>query len=233
MLVLGVILFTLVFVCGSLAHWLLRWVRGVRYFLVFTGAYLLSMSFIALIPDLFTAPHTSAYIGIGLMGGFLLQYYLEQLTGGIEHGHTLAASWGSRGLGAIFVGLCLHAFIEGGVLAYDGVTYAILYAIVLHKMPASVAFVVAMRAAKLSVRVRYIALGCFALASPLGLWLGLYTVNYVSLTQVQWLFAVVVGILLHIATRMLLEGTPQHRYDLRINVTILLGIALTVVQHIW
>ena len=78
--------------------------------------------------------------------GFFIQLLLEQLSGGVEHGH-IHAPHNATGKFAISVmlGLCVHAFLEGIPLThfteYAGSAHAhhghehnhLLYGIILHK----------------------------------------------------------------------------------------------------
>ncbi|MBL4710802.1 MAG: ZIP family metal transporter, partial [Flavobacteriales bacterium] len=53
--------------------------------LSFSGAYLLGICFLHLIPELFEENDSS--VGLYLLIGFFLQLILDYFSGGIEHGH--------------------------------------------------------------------------------------------------------------------------------------------------
>ena len=60
--------------------------RNIQILLTFSGAYLLAVSVLHLLPELFQQK-TSEYIGLYILGGFLIQIFLEYFSQGIEHGH--------------------------------------------------------------------------------------------------------------------------------------------------
>ena len=60
--------------------------RNIQLLLTFSGAYLLAISLLHLLPELF-ANNPTEKIGIFILGGFLIQIFLEYFSQGIEHGH--------------------------------------------------------------------------------------------------------------------------------------------------
>ena len=60
--------------------------RNIQLLLTFSGAYLLAISLLHLLPELF-ANNPTEKIGIFILGGFLIQILLEYFSQGIEHGH--------------------------------------------------------------------------------------------------------------------------------------------------
>ena len=60
--------------------------RNIQILLTFSGAYLLAVSVLHLLPELFRHNH-SEHIGLYILGGFLIQIVLEYFSQGIEHGH--------------------------------------------------------------------------------------------------------------------------------------------------
>src|SRR6185295_12765628 len=58
----------------------------------FTGAYLLSLTFLHLLPELYehNVPSEQAqfWIGMLILAGFFLQIVLDVISMGVEHGHT-------------------------------------------------------------------------------------------------------------------------------------------------
>jgi len=60
--------------------------KNIQLLLTFSGAYLLAVSVLHLIPELFTH-NTTNNIGLFILGGFLIQILLEYFSQGIEHGH--------------------------------------------------------------------------------------------------------------------------------------------------
>lgn len=87
--------------------------RALRLLLSFTGAYLFAVTLVHLLPDLYALEGGQA--GMYILGGFLLQILLENLSQGIEHGHIHQHSHGSgtRLALSVLIGLSVHAFLEG------------------------------------------------------------------------------------------------------------------------
>ncbi|HMG15724.1 MAG TPA: hypothetical protein VK590_09765, partial [Saprospiraceae bacterium] len=79
-----------------------------RVWLCFSGAFLVSITFLHLFPIIFQVQ--SDKIGIWIIAGFFGQLILEQFSSGIEHGHLhLHHHKGSYALAfQIMIGLCVH-----------------------------------------------------------------------------------------------------------------------------
>ncbi len=83
-----------------------------KLLIAFSGAYLLSITALHLLPEVFIGDDRGAYFGSFVLIGFFIQVMLEYLSEGIEHGH--AHTHRSAGLPVgLMIGLCLHAFLEG------------------------------------------------------------------------------------------------------------------------
>lgn len=225
---------------GLAAYWLERRLspQWLPLLLSFSGAYLLGISMLHLLPGIFHKGGGQA--GMWLLGGFLIQLLLEPLSRGVEHGHIHAHQGAPAGFALqIMLGLCLHAFLEGTPLgAYDEFflhNYGehaehnhLLYGIVLHKLPAAFALVALLRRSQFSDRFTLICLLVFASMSPLGSLLGSQFVQ-----QADWLnnlMAVVVGSFLHIATTILFEADSkaQHAVSWHKLAIILLGFVVAL-----
>ena len=228
---LAALLFIVVLLGGALAAVFLRYLWVLKYFLVFTGAYLLTITLLHFLPELYATDISNTTLSLCILGGFFLQHSLEQLTGGIEHGHMPHASLPRGGVPTMCIGLGVHALLEGMIITQSVIfnSMAIFLSILLHKVPASFAFTVALRRAGLPLLHVWGTLVVFALASPIGMFLGLW--GNLDTTYLYFLLAVVAGLLLHLATRMLLEGTPNHKYDAAINTATAFGIGLGIVQQ--
>src|SRR5579872_3521912 len=108
----------------------------------FTGAYLLSLTFLHLLPELYekgTGQNDFLLIGILILVGFYLQVALDAVSKGVEHGHLHHLPKGFP-IG-ILGGLCIHAFIEATALGrpdsyHDPASRRLLlWSIVLHNYP--------------------------------------------------------------------------------------------------
>lgn len=176
-------------------------------------------------------------IGLFVLAGFFLQQLLEFFTSGVEHGHIHAHESGDHdhhhhhhhhhhshkhiSALALLAALCLHAFLEGGILAqpvsmgplYDG--HAILLGIVLHRAPAAFALM-SVLTYQLHSRNRALPyLIAFSLAAPAGLLLSSYfaQTGILSSAGLIYLYALVCGNFLHISTTIVFESSPEHRFN--------------------
>ena len=78
-------------VLGALSVFLLHLdePRHLKPLNAFTGAYLLSLTFLHLLPELYETGHGDfLLIGILILAGFYLQVALDVVSQGVEHGHT-------------------------------------------------------------------------------------------------------------------------------------------------
>ena len=89
--------------------------RNIQLLLTFSGAYLLAISLLHLLPELF-ANNPTENIGIFILGGFLIQILLEYFSQGIEHGHFHKSNVIPF---SVLISLCLHALLEGVPLGGD------------------------------------------------------------------------------------------------------------------
>ena len=64
--------------------------RILKLLLAFSGAFLIGITFLKLIPEVFNRP--TMFAGVFVLLGFLLQLSLELITEGAEHGHKHAHS---------------------------------------------------------------------------------------------------------------------------------------------
>ena len=121
----------------------------IKNLLIFAGAYLFSVTVIHILPELFHASETGFSVGLAVLSGFFFQHVLEYFTSGVEHGHMHhhpERHSHSRLSGlSLMIALCLHAFLEGSLIAYPevfGETHkvgSLLFGVVLHKVPAALA----------------------------------------------------------------------------------------------
>ena len=117
----------------------------IRLLLAFSGAYLLSLSFLHFLPEIYQS--SGARVGLFVLLGFLIQLILEVVSGGIEHGHIhMHQKEGAKPVPpyAVIFGLGIHSFLEGMPLA-SGEIHAgaftnmpLLLGIVLHKIPIAI-----------------------------------------------------------------------------------------------
>ncbi len=207
-----------------------------KMLLVFAGSYLFAITVIHILPELYSQSLGLELIGLFVLIGFFLQQLLEYLTSGIEHGHIhshghdAAHSQAHQSLHhhsvsaiVLLFALCIHAFLEGGMLAepvtvrpvYD--TNAILLGIALHRAPAAFALMTVL-ATQLRSRKKAIPyLVAFSSAAPIGLLISTYLTqeDLLSSTGLIYLYALVSGNFLHISTTIVFESSPGHTFDAR------------------
>jgi hypothetical protein len=234
------LLFLTVIAGGGLSFFFKRLpVSGLRLFLSFSGAYLLGISFLHLLPGAFVQQQIEP--GYWVLLGFFIQLILEQFSGGVEHGHIHAhtkAPWNYAF--TVMVGLCLHAFLEGMPLAeyadfhhghshgHDHGSGHLLAGILLHKAPAAFALGLLLQWSGFRTGIVMLCLLVFALMSPAGALLA--GSLDIGAKEEQILISVVIGSFLHISTTILFEadGTHKHRISLMKFGAILLGVLLAV-----
>jgi zinc and cadmium transporter len=196
----------------------------VRILLAFSGAYLLSVTILHLIPEVYTENTDHKRIGIFILIGIILQSILESFSKGAEHGHIHIHADGKKFPTLLFVSLCLHAFSEGLPIHRTGDN--LLWAIIVHKIPIAIVLTTFLIQTKYSKKIVFIFLFFFGLMSPLGVLLGdkidFFTNYYTEIT------ALIIGVFLHISTIILFESSENHKFNLQKFSAILLGILLTI-----
>jgi zinc transporter ZupT len=206
-----------------------------KLLIAFSGAYLLSITALHLLPEVFTGDDRGAYFGSFVLVGFFIQVMLEYLSGGIEHGH--AHTHRSAGLPVgLMIGLCLHAFLEGMPLgggdaghSHHGHSHShglepLLMGIVLHKYPVAMVFLAMLLNSGLAKAKAFGLLAVFAAMAPLGTLLsGVEMVGQYNRESL----AIVIGIFLHVSTTILFESSEGHRFNAYKMIAIAAGLALS------
>ncbi|MFT5257094.1 MAG: zinc and cadmium transporter [Arenicella sp.] len=196
----------------------------VRLLLAFSGAYLLSVTILHLLPEVYTESTDYKRIGIFILVGIILQSVLESFSKGAEHGHIHMHADGKKFPTLLFVSLCLHAFSEGLPIHHAGEN--LLWAIIVHKIPIAIVLTTFLIHTKYSKKIIFIFLFFFGLMSPLGILLGdkvaFFSNYYTEIT------ALIIGVFLHISTIILFESSENHSFNLQKFTAILLGVLLTI-----
>ena len=220
--------------------------KNLKYFLVFAGSYLFSMTVIHLIPDLFLSDLDPFSVGLYILIGFFIQKILENFSSGVEHGHVHHHEHGYS-IFYILIALGIHSFLEGSIMtdsmhdnhATDSVyshgsNSKILLGIVMHKVPAAFALMTLL-VIKLQNRFKaLLLLVIFALSSPLGLVFSEYLSHSAAMPKdyLVIFFAVVTGSFLQISTTIFIETDPHHRLDMRKLFISLLGAGAAVMAQL-
>ncbi|HEY9004821.1 MAG TPA: ZIP family metal transporter [Ohtaekwangia sp.] len=223
-----------------------------RLLLVFAGSYLFAITVIHILPELYHQSIGTELIGLFVLCGFFLQQLLEYFTSGVEHGHIHTHEHHDhqhlhhhhphdhtqKSISAIVLltALCIHAFLEGGMLAepasmgphYD--VNAILLGIALHRAPAAFALmtVLAFQLGSKNRALPYL-IG-FSFAAPVGLLISssLAEAEVLSEQGLILLYALVCGNFLHISTTIVFESSPDHRFNARKMAVAIFGALVAV-----
>jgi zinc and cadmium transporter len=230
------LLSTILIGAGSVFLFKLYQPRYIKLLNTFTGAYLLALTLLHLLPELYhphegPVPRDDLKIGALILGGFFMQIALDFISLGVEHGH--AHHLPGRIPVGVLAGLCIHALIEASALG-DAHTHfdpdsrrLLLWSIVLHNYPVSIALLGMLlhSGLKRSTALGFLAL--FAAMAPLGMLVSAHTA---LADYTRELMAFVIGIFMHISTTILFESSDVHRFNLAKLGAIILGTLLAVLS---
>lgn len=217
--------------------------KSYKLLLVFAGAYLFGITVVHILPDLYRSSNEVELIGLFVLAGFFLQQILEHFTSGIEHGHIHSHqdthhphSHGQISALVLLIALCVHAFLEGAMLAqsesvsfsYD--TNAVLLGIALHRAPAAFALMTVLSFQLHSKNKSVPYLVVFSVAAPIGLLISTYLADaeVLSATGLILLYALVSGNFLHISTTIVFESSPEHHFNARKLAVAIVGALVAV-----
>jgi zinc transporter ZupT len=193
--------------------------NNIKLLLAFSGAFLLSLTFFELLPDVYHG-HNPKIIALYILGGILLQVFLEFFSKGAEHGHMHIQLKENKFPTLLFLSLSVHALVEG-VPIHDN--DSILYGIIIHKIPIAIILSIFLINSKMKLGTILLFIGAFSLMTPLGSYLS--TVPWVR-DYGHLLTALTIGVFFHISTIILFESSQGHKFNLRKVVVIILGIGI-------
>lgn len=207
--------------------------NSINFFLIFSGAFLLGITILKLIPHVF---EIAAKPAIFILLGFLIQLGLESLSKGIEHGHLHLAERSRQFPWTITLGLAIHAFIEGLPLSHafdmqSGVNNALFFGILIHKIPAAFVLLAVASSYGFSRFQAFSLLAIFALMTPLGTLASKGLLAQPDLHENAYLkgiLGVVVGAFLHISTTILFEAQDKHQFTAPQILAVLLGLGISL-----
>jgi zinc transporter ZupT len=225
-----------------------------KLLLVFAGSYLFAITVTHILPQLYIQNREVELLGLFVLAGFFLQQLLEYFTSGVEHGHIHTYdhdhehghhhhSHTHQTVSALVLlsALCVHAFLEGGMLAQPttmGLGYdvnAVLLGIALHRAPAAFALMTVLTSQLHSKRRALPYLIGFSIAAPIGLLISSYFIesNVMSDTSLIYLYALVSGNFLHISTTIVFESSPEHRFHAKkLAVAVVGALVAVAVEYI-
>jgi len=215
--------------------------RRVKVLNAFTGAYLIALVMLHLLPDLYEpeAGVTLKPLVIGgfILFGFFLQIAMDSISMGIEHGH--AHELHGRMAYGVLAGLCIHAFVEALALgqlpglqtAHDRAQHHfLLVSIVVHNFPISIALLGMLLQSGMKKTSALACLGLFAAMAPIGMFVSGYTGLAV---YSRYLMAIVIGIFMHISTTILFESEDHHKFPVGKLVAVAIGLLLGIASVIF
>jgi len=206
--------------------------KHVKLLNAFTGAYLLCLTLLHLLPELYHSEAGSGEapilrLGTLMVAGFFMQIGLDFISVGVEHGHAHPLH-GRLPIG-VLAGLCVHALVEAMALGnpkthYDPASRTmLLWSIVVHNFPVSIALLGMLLQSGMKRGTALGLLALFAAMAPLGLSLSAHTA---IANHSRELMAIVIGIFMHISTTILFESSDIHRFNLAKLVAIAVGTTL-------
>jgi len=231
----SLLLFIITFTGGSIPLWSRKLNdNAMQYLLAFSGAFLLSMTFLHLLPETFEEIGSKA--GIFLLAGFFIQLFIQRLTHGVEHGHTHVHSHDGHKhipITSIMLGLSIHAFMEGLPLGFnyrmDTTEPALYMAVAAHKLPEAILVTTLILETTHSKIKTAFYLILFSLITPFsGILANMLGMSYHFISQlVISLIPIVAGAFIHISTTIFFEsGTKHHMLTPKKILVIILGIGI-------
>lgn len=217
-----------------------RITKDVKILLAFSGAYLLALSTLHLLPEIYGTLTNQA--GYYILIGFILQIVMDFFSKGVEHGHIHHIDSVSKIFPyGIFFSLFIHSMIEGMPLSggvhvhhhHDHQQEALLAGIAIHKIPEAIALSALLYHFFESKRKVILYIFIYTLATPIGLLLGNFALSKTTLDPTV-LYAIIlsisVGIFIHVATTIIFEAEEHHKLSWKKVVAILLGFGLVLLM---
>jgi len=193
--------------------------KNLKLLLAFSGSFLLSLTVVHLLPEIYESH--SHNIGIYIMIGILFQIILEFFSKGAEHGHVHGHETMVQIPWLLFISLCIHAFLEGLPVNRH---HNLAWGISIHHLPIAVILTTFFIKSQLNKTAIFFFMLTFAIMTPLGTLVankvGFLTEYYTEIT------AIVIGILFHISSTIIFESSEGHKFNIAKVSMIVLGILL-------
>jgi zinc transporter ZupT len=192
---------------------------NLKLLLAFSGSFLLSLTVIHLLPEVYESHNHS--IGIFIMVGILFQILLEFFSKGAEHGHVHGHEKMAQMPWLLFVSLCIHALLEGFPVGHH---HELAYGIAIHHLPIAIILTTFFMQAELNKTALFVFMLTFAIMTPLGTFIS----DSITLSENIYtaLTAIVIGILFHISSTIIFESSEGHKFNITKISMIVFGIAL-------
>ncbi|MFV5685296.1 ZIP family metal transporter [Flavobacterium sp. GB2R13] len=192
---------------------------NLKLLLAFSGSFLLSLTVMHLLPEVYESANPK--IGIFIMIGILFQIILEFFSKGAEHGHVHGHETMTQIPWLLFISLCIHAFLEGFPVSHH---HDLAVGIAIHHLPIAIILTTFFINASLDKKAILFFMATFAIMTPLGTFLS----DYMPILNVYYteITAIVIGILFHISSTIIFETSEGHKFNIAKVSMIIFGIAL-------
>ena len=192
---------------------------NLKLLLAFSGSFLLSLTVMHLLPEIYESANPN--IGLFIMLGILFQIILEFFSKGAEHGHVHGHEIMTQIPWLLFISLCIHAFLEGFPVSHH---HDLAIGIAIHHLPIAIILTTFFINASLNKKAIFFFMITFSVMTPLGTilsdYLPILNVYYTEIT------AIVIGILFHISSTIIFESSEGHKFNIAKVSMIVIGIAL-------
>lgn len=192
---------------------------NLKLLLAFSGSFLLSLTVMHLLPDVYKSENPN--IGLFIMAGILFQIILEFFSKGAEHGHVHGHDKMEQMPWLLFISLCIHAFLEGFPVSHH---HNLAVGIAIHHLPIAIILTTFFINSSLNKKAIFAFMITFSIMTPLGTilsdYLPILNDYYTEIT------AIVIGILFHISSTIIFESSEGHKFNIAKVSMILFGIAL-------
>ena len=193
--------------------------KNLKLLLAFSGSFLLSLTVMHLLPEVYESGNTK--VGIFIMIGILFQIILEFFSKGAEHGHVHGHDKLTQMPWLLFISLCIHALLEGFPVGHH---HNLAIGIAIHHFPIAIILTAFFIQAELNKTALFLFMLAFAVMTPLGTLVSdtfpILNEYYTEIT------AVVIGILFHISSTIIFESSEGHKFNIAKISMIVLGIVL-------
>ena len=204
----------------SIALWLKPQAKkNLKLLLAFSGSFLLSLTVMHLLPEVYESRNVK--VGIFIMVGILFQIILEFFSKGAEHGHVHGHDKLTQMPWFLFISLCIHALLEGFPVGHH---HNLAIGIAIHHFPIALILTAFFIQAELNKTALFLFMLAFAVMTPLGT---LVSETFPILNEYYTeITAVVIGILFHISSTIIFESSEGHKFNIAKISMIVLGIVL-------
>lgn len=193
--------------------------KNLKLLLAFSGSFLLSLTVMHLLPEVYESNNPK--VGIFIMLGILFQIILEFFSKGAEHGHVHGHDKMTQMPWLLFISLCIHALLEGFPVGHH---HDLAIGIAIHHLPIAIILTTFFIHAQLNKTALFLFMLTFAVMTPLGTFISdtfpILNHYYTEIT------AVVIGILFHISSTIIFESSEGHKFNIAKISMIVLGIVL-------